>query len=272
MLSEVISSLVDILPYVGQKAGEEVLKLVVSDAYTGLKKQLARILTPEEKSTAVTPTLTKADFTDRLIEYLERHDRALETTLQCLEQLSDRIKKIGTPDSMVLSIGLMPVIDQAELKSNRHIQHILDDSSPGLPQTIKSGYSLLHLLQGNTNLAAIYARSTLRINPTEARALYALGLLKLQSPIRGLSPPNADEAEKFLATAAEAGLSPQCALPRAALRFDHYRYRGRKIPFPAISDLSLMYEAHRSEATSWPYGVLNTRFPKSREFTALWGG
>lgn len=144
------------------------------------------------------------------------------------------------------------------------------EESSSTRESIVSVYALLHLLDGNKRLAELFAHKALKIDLAASRAWYVLGLLKLQEPITDISPSNADEAEHCLETAAGAGLSVQCALPRAALRIDHYMRRRRKERVPSLRDLAFLYGKYHQEAAQWPYGLLNSRLLTSREFKRIW--
>jgi hypothetical protein len=263
------------LTYFGDEALKGVIKAGATDLYSTMKKRFWGQQEPTSKTAGKSPDVPNAELIDRMIKYLGHHDRAIETTLQCLEQLADRLDKhvpARSESPILLAVGLAPLREQMTGAADVQVKQILNDRSPGTPQSIKAGYALLHLRNGNRNLAEIFARSTISVNPADARAHFVLGLLPLQNPIRRLSPVQAKQADEFLRTASEAGLSPQCALPRAALRYDHYKFRQRTVPDPSIEHLSRIYVTHKAEATSWPYGDLNNHLNMSPEFKKLWWG
>lgn len=266
-----METLYGVARYAGSKVADEATKEAAKKLV--VQPLFKRIFGPDWDKDGDAAIPPKVDFSEKLIEYLQRQDRALETTLRCLDQLVERVDMLGaapTRNPILVAVGLTSDIENVTQQASGQIEQILNDQTPGLPQSIKSGYALLHLRRGNLNLARIYAKSTLKTNPVEAKAWYVLGLLKLQQPISAISPQNADDAEQHLATAAEAGLSAQCALPRAALRVDHYLPRKRKEPAPGLSELALLYGRRLREADSWPYGLLNNRVPTSREFKDIW--
>jgi hypothetical protein len=275
-MSEIATMLMSALTDYGAMYGGEFVKGAVQKAggelFVALKNRIwggANETQPQTKSTA------SPESVDRLIEYLQRQDRVLETTLQCLEQLSKRIQENHTSSARnptYVAIGIAPVSDQGEALTKLDVQSVLRDVTPGVPQTIKSGFALAHMCKGNKYLAENYARSILKSNPADPGAHFVLAHVLLQTPLRDIEPWIADKAEVHLATASEAGLAPQSALPRAALRIDHYKYRGRRGPVPSVADLSLAFEANRTQATAWPYRQLNNRLPISRDFRTIWGG
>jgi hypothetical protein len=130
--------------------------------------------------------------------------------------------------------------------------------------------ALLHLLKGHVTLARRSAARALELNSADAQAAYVSGRLELEHPIAQLHPDDADRAECFLRTSSDLGLAPQCALPRIALRYDHYKYWKRKEPDPTLRDLIEVYYARKKEAECWPYDVLNSRLPTSPKFKVFW--
>jgi hypothetical protein len=274
-MSDIGTFLFDAFTYLGDEAVKGVIKAGASDLYSTVKRRIWGQEELPSKTSTKLPDIPNAELIDRMMKYLGHHDRAIEATLQCLEQLADRLDKqvpARFESPILLAVGLTPLHERTTGAADTHVKQILNDRSPGTPQSIKAGYALLHLRNGNRNLAEIFARSTISVNPADARAHFVLGLLPLQNPIRRLSPVQAKQSDEFLRTASEAGLSPQCAVPRAALRYDHYKFRQKPVPEPSIENLSRIYVNSKAEATSWPYGELNNRLNMSPEFKKLWWG
>jgi hypothetical protein len=183
--------------------------------------------------------------------------------------------------------GKLPFAMAADLRPYQHISwngpdddaivlaKVLDSSRPAVESREplqQPGEAVAHLVEGNITLARISAQRAIAANAADAQALYVCGLLELQYPIAELDAESADRAERFLRASADFGLGPQCALPRIALRYDHYRNWQREAPAPALKDLITLYHARNSEAVSWPFGILNDRLPTSPRFKVFWKG
>jgi hypothetical protein len=137
----------------------------------------------------------------------------------------------------------------------------------------KTALATLELVDGHVHAGLSLARDALRAAPSSAHASYCTGVALLMNDIRSLDASLIAEAERHLARAADdPDLAGPCCYPRAAIRYDHYRYHRKPEPEPSLEALITLEGRHWERARAWPYAEVDDRLGTSAEFRQLWWG
>src|SRR4051794_8714919 len=111
-MSDIATILFDAFTNLGDETVKGLIKAGASDLYSTVKQ---RIWGKQELTSKSAPAKSldapNTELVDRMMQYLANHDRAIEVTLQCLEQVAERLDRQmpARPENPVLiAVGLAP--------------------------------------------------------------------------------------------------------------------------------------------------------------------